>query len=153
MSPSTSSWSTWQSFLCFFSVNKVLFCCYCLLLFQTWGTLLNQSYSKENKLGSVTIVMKLLVTIGDQSELKMGFQGAQGPPWRIWISKASTLSVARTTGWCDGEVVWNFYNMNFPFSCAKHFCVIKPLKLSKLRMLRSKSKPFVEFYWIPKCPT
>ena len=59
-------------------VNKVLFCCCCLLLFQTWGSLLNQSYSKENKLGSVTILMKLLVTIGDQSELKIGFQAAQG---------------------------------------------------------------------------
>ena len=59
-------------------VNKVLFCCCCLLLFQTWGSLLNQSYSKENKLGSVTILMKLLVTIGDQSELKIGFPAAPG---------------------------------------------------------------------------
>ena len=59
-------------------VNKVLFCCCFLLLFETWGSLLNQSYSKENKLGSVTILMKLLVTIGDQSELKIGFPAAPG---------------------------------------------------------------------------
>ena len=44
--------------------------------------------------------MKLLVTIGDQSELKIGFLAAPGSLWCIWISRASALSVARITGWC-----------------------------------------------------
>ena len=39
-------------------------------------------------------------TRGDKTELKIGFLAAPGSLWCIWISRASTLSVGRTTGWC-----------------------------------------------------
>ena len=47
------------------------------------------------------ILVKLRTTMRDKTELKIGFLAAPGLQWCIWISRASTLSVGRTTGWCD----------------------------------------------------
>jgi len=56
------------------------------------------------------ILVKLRTTIRDKTELKIGFLAAPGLQWCIWISRASTLSVGRTTGWCGPwEIVESLY--------------------------------------------
>ena len=52
-----------------------------LLLFvivPNLGFFKNQTYSNKNKNGSVTILMKLLVTMSNQSELNFGFTVSRG---------------------------------------------------------------------------
>ena len=102
-------------------VNKVLFCYCCLLLFQTWGSL-NQTHSIENKNGSVSILMKLLVTMGDQSELNFGFTVSWGSRWCIWFLRAMILWVGPTSGWCVISWYGNTLNESWIISGTTRQC-------------------------------
>jgi len=74
-----------------------------LLLFviiPNLGLFLNLTYSKEKKNGTVTILIKLLVTIGNQSKLKFRFAVSRGSRWYIWFLRAVILCVGPTSTGC-----------------------------------------------------
>ena len=104
------------------------------------------------------ILVKLRTTMGDKTELKIRFPAAPGSRWCIWISRASTLSVARTTGWCALPLdsfgsKWLLVDPNyiltrppFPLSLVWQHC-IKICEMATLQLKdQNKKKCFHDFY-------